>query len=412
MIKDNAQEPTLRKSFTLQKSMINCACPYDNSEYIAVGLSSGLVNLLPINSSKSIKKLSGHKGSVNCIETCGIQPYLASGGDDGDVRLWVGNEVGDSLSLNVKSGPIKSMSLSSQFDRIIVAPQDAPPSIWDPRHCSKLIDFVEQNCQISTVSLSSDGLVALAGSYDGTFMLYDIRTGSPTKTIKTPSKITCSSIRQNGSSVAVGCEDGVVLLWDTRTQSIVNNSVVHNGAITSVSFHPKKPILLTSSTDSTIGVCDADTRSLFYTLKCHTMAVNNVRWSSDGTSFSSCGLDKRVVIWDEPLIESTNIENSNSNKITKKRTIEKLGKFNQKIPSSESPPMPVPETAQQEVNIKDTGPMRAYVGMMHQVADQIASLSITLSRLEGQMQIMDEQISILETTKREQAKAVLQGYVN
>jgi hypothetical protein len=46
---------------------------------------------------------------------------------------------------------------------------------------------------------------------------------------------------------------------------------------------------------------------------------------------------------------------------------------------------------------------------MHRVTDEIANLSKTLSKIEGRMNVMDEQIGILEIEKRKQAKRVIQN---
>ena len=412
------REPTLRKSFTLQKNEIFCTCPYGNNEYIAAGLSNGIINLLPVSSNCSLKKLIGHKGSVNCLETCSLSHYIASGGSDGTVRLWIGNEEGDSTSLNIGKGSINSIDLSSQFDKIIILSEDNSSEIWDPRHCSKLIEFDNFESNISSNSISSDGLVALTGSLDGIIRLFDIRSGQCTKSINIKHPIISSSIRQTGSTVAVGCSNGIVISWDTRTQSIINYSQIHNDSITSIEFHPKKPLLLTSSNDNNLSLCDSDNLSLLFTLQCHNQKVYSTKWSFDGSTFSSCGEDKRIVLWDEPILSDQFIQQLNQNDKQfdninkKKKKTEKLGKFNEKIIeiNIENNNNNIPLKPQNIVKIEDNHNMKNYIGMLHQVTNQIKYLSETVSKLENQMVKMDEQISILESIKRKQVKSVIKNY--
>ena len=114
------KEPTLRKSFTIQKQEARCACVYGLSEYLATGLSNGTVMLLPTKPDNKVRKWIGHRGPVTCIASCGRDPHLVSGGADGTVRLWVGNDVGDSMALNIGEQEIVSLALSNKESVVLV----------------------------------------------------------------------------------------------------------------------------------------------------------------------------------------------------------------------------------------------------------------------------------------------------
>jgi WD40 repeat protein len=401
------KEPTLRKSFTIQKQNALCACPYGESEYLATGLSNGTVMLLPTQPQNKVRKWIGHRSSVTCIASCLSQPYLATGSTDCTVRLWVGNEEGDSMALEISDQEIVSLALSSRYDKLLVVDSSGHPTLWDPGRCSKLCDLQSDTFSVNNVSLSSDGLFALTGSASGEFRLYDIRSGDVTYNQHLEDAVTATAIRQTGQAIAVGLANGVVLLWDTRTQETLNNSLLHREQVTSLDFHPSKPLLISASDDRAITVCDAETRNLLYTLQCHTAGVRGVRWSVDGAAFSSVGADNRVVLWDEPVVDYAMPQPAVVDR-TKPRspTHQKLDKFNKPKPRT-PPPSPDPEVAITPLVEEDQ--MKRYVMQMHRLTDQIASLSKTLSKIEGRMNAMDEQIAVLEIEKRKQAKRVLQN---
>jgi WD40 repeat protein len=158
------KEPTIRKSFTIQKQDALCGCPYGASEYLATGLSNGTVVLLPTQPQNKVRKWIGHRGPVRCIASCSLQPNLATGSADGTVRLWVGNEQGDSMSLDIGSQEVLSIAVSSKFDKLLVADAGGPPTLWDPRRCAKIGDLEREDTVVNSVSLSSEGLLALTGS--------------------------------------------------------------------------------------------------------------------------------------------------------------------------------------------------------------------------------------------------------
>lgn len=404
------KEPTLRKSFTIQKQEAFCACVYGMNEYLATGLSNGTVMLLPTKPDNKVRKWIGHRGPVTCMASCGRDPHLVSGGSDGTVRLWVGNDVGDSMALNIGEQEIVSLALSNKYDRLLVTDASGAPTLWDPRHCAKITDLEEDSSLVNSVSLSSDGLVALTGSSSGEFKLFDLRSGQVSHSFNTNIAITATSVRQTGSAIAVGCEDGTVVLWDCRTQAVLNDSPLHRKTVTSLDFHPSKPMLLTSSADGAITVCDSDSRGLLYTLQCHTSAVYNASWSADGTTFSSVGADNRVVMWDEPVVDYVApipevVDRTKVRSPVKQR----LTRFNEPIPRDEPAPLEPEIDMKIPVKCEEVDQMKKYVSMMHSVTDQIANMSKMLSKIEARMNAMDEQIAILEVQKRKQAKKVLQA---
>jgi hypothetical protein len=166
--------------------------------------------------------------------------------------------------------------------------------------------------------------------------------------------------------------------------------------------------MLTSSSDGTIAVCEAETRGLKFTLQCHTAAVHNIRWAVDGAAFSSVGADNRVVLWDEPIVEHVPyIVEPIDRTRPRAATRQPLNKFNEPVPREEPPP-PEPEVGQSAiVKVDEADQMKPYLLMMHRMTDQIANLSKLLSKIEQRMNVMDEEIAVFEIEKRKQAHKVL-----
>lgn len=404
------KEPTLRKSFTIQKQDALCASPYGSFQYLATGLSNGCVTLLPTNPNNKVRRFVGHRAAVTCITSCSNAPNLITGSNDGTVRLWAGNEEGDSVTIEPESGNILAISVSSKYDRLLISGSDGLPSVWDPRYCKSIVTLEKHAAGVNCCDLSSDGLVAVTGSSDGYFRLFDIRSGNVTHTFDCRDTVTAVSLRQTGSAIGAGTANGTVLLWDSRTQTVLNGSLLHENVVTSLDFHPFKPLLLTASEDGHIGVCDGDTRNLIFTLQCHTAAVRNVAWSVDGKVFSSVGEDNRIVLWDEPVVDIDRPIPEIVNKTKVRSPVkQRLSKWNEPLPRDEPPP-PEPEIGVKlPVKCEEADRMKRYITMMHSITDEIANLSRMLSKIEARMNAMDEQIEILEVEKRKQAKRALQG---
>jgi len=169
-------------------------------------------------------------------------------------------------------------------------------------------------------------------------------------------------------------------------------------------------MLLAASVDGAISVCETAARGLMYTLKCHTAAMYSARWPVDGTGFSSAGVDNRVVLWDEPVIDYIppvpELVNGTKPRSPERR---RLTRFNEPIPREEPlPPQPGVATHKPLRGDREDA-MRRYVRMMHSVTDQIANLLKMVAKIEARMNVIDEQIAIVEVQKRRQAKRVLKA---
>lgn len=392
----SCKEPALRKSFSVQRNKALCAVVYGFDDYLATGLSNGTVMLLPAKPENHVRKWIGHRGPVTCMEVCVQDGHLVTGGADGIVRLWTDqDEQEQSVALSIGESEIVSIATSSKNDKLLVVNGTGEPQLWDTRHCAKVMDLESAGGCVKSVSLSMDGVTALTGSSNGEFHLFDLRTGRVVHVANAGAPVTATSIKQRGALAAIGCANGNVILWDSRAHTALNDSPLHRGSVSSVAFHPSKPMLLSSSSDGTIAVCDASTRGLLYTLECHTAMVYSAQWSVEGTTFSSVGDDDRVVMWDEPVVEQRR-----EHVVTRDR------------PSDSGKPgllvAPTAADTYEEEMHEDPSTMQVYTAMMNKVAGQIGGLTQTLSRIEARMSGMEDQITRLESQKREQAKRVLQ----
>ncbi len=71
----------------------------------------------------------------------------------------------------------------------------------------------------------------------------------------------------------------------------------HRAIITSVCFHPRFNLLVSTSDDATIKVWDFESGEFERTLKGHTNSINDAAFNVDGTLLASCSADLSIKIW-------------------------------------------------------------------------------------------------------------------
>jgi len=89
-----------------------------------------------------------------------------------------------------------------------------------------------------------------------------------------------------------------IKLWEVRTGKLLLTLNGHNDVITSLAFHPDKPILATSSYDKTIKLWNLETGKEIVTLRGHEKVVNHVAFSPKGDRVASASHDMFVRVWD------------------------------------------------------------------------------------------------------------------
>lgn len=114
---------------------------------------------------------------------------------------------------------------------------------------------------ITGMRLSPDGTHLLTNSMDNTLRMWDMRPYAPAnRCVKVftghhhnfEKNLLHCDWSPDGSKLAAGSADKMVYVWDAMTRAILYKLPGHSGCVNDVVFHPKTPIVASSSTDRTI----------------------------------------------------------------------------------------------------------------------------------------------------------------
>lgn len=261
-----------------------------------------------VNTGERIKRLTGHKGIVNAVDTSRISPKLiCSCGDDGTARIWdlrlKGREAGvgvmgpsSSLDMKTVAVPCTAMAYGADGNTLYVGGIDNGITVWDLRTRKKTMFMKGHEDTITGMSLNPAGTHLLTNSMDGTLRTWDIRpfvasalgegkkrhcktfTGATHNAEK--GLLNCSW-NMDGTLVSGGSADRIVHIWDELTTEEVRSMCQlfpcyifdlslflhlsysraklyylpgHSGCVNSVVFHPKEHIIASASSDKSIFV--------------------------------------------------------------------------------------------------------------------------------------------------------------
>ena len=181
---------------------------------LAVASSIGIW-LYDAQTDEALDLLTGHTSWVSSVSFSPDGNTLASGSDDGTVRLWDANTGRPLRTLTGHTSWVLSVSFSPDGNTLASASLDDTVRLWDANTGSSLRTLTGHTDSVYSVSFSPDGNTLASGSRDNTVRLWDATTGSPLRTLTGhTSGVESVSFSPDGNTLASGSDDATVLLWE------------------------------------------------------------------------------------------------------------------------------------------------------------------------------------------------------
>jgi WD40 repeat protein len=295
-------DPTVLQTFNVTKGELLCATPYYSDAYVAAGSSNRTVMLFPTNQTHRYRRLDGHSGPVTCLSVSTNPECLASGSEDGTVRLWriQGNDE-SCHKLEPSDKPIKSIDLAPNADRLLLSAVGAKAAFWDTFLKSEIQTFDNQQERVNSVALDMENSLAIMGTDEARIRIFDIRSGElTTRPIETTTGVQSISLAAEAGLLGVGTEGGTVLICSVQNGYVVKSSKLHKGPVNAISLQPRGNYVLTGGDDHNVVLADLSSLEPAFTLTAHKERVIDARFSLSGEFFSTCSADSRLVYWASP----------------------------------------------------------------------------------------------------------------
>lgn len=260
---------------------------------------------------KKIATLPGHRGWVVATAFAPNRDLLASGGVDGNVRLWDfrGKTPTDRTARRVHPGAVHSLvfspdnqllaSGSGALDGLIVLWQVTEEGLREKAMLQR------HKAPVDALAFAPDCKLLASGGNDRIIWLWDLTATQPREKVLLKGHtdiIKAVAFAPDSKRLASGSQDGTIRLWSVskiwcREQAVLQG---HRGHVLSVQFAPDGTTLASTSADETVRVWDltgaAPTERAV--LEGHMGVVRRVQFAPDGQALVSVGDRGRVILWD------------------------------------------------------------------------------------------------------------------
>jgi periodic tryptophan protein 2 len=138
--------------------------------------------------------------------------------------------------------------------------EDGKIKVWNTLNGQCFVTFNEHNAAITGLEFKSNGQVVVSSSLDGTARAFDLNRYRNFRTFTTPqpAQFSCLALDSSGELVAAGGFDVFdIFVWSMQTGHLLQVLSGHTGPISGVAFTPKSnPILASSSWDKNVRTWD------------------------------------------------------------------------------------------------------------------------------------------------------------
>ncbi|TEB33595.1 WD40 repeat-like protein, partial [Coprinellus micaceus] len=276
-----------------------------DGKYIASGSEDGLVRIWDAQDGKEVKVLEGHSQCVNSVAFSGDGQHLASGSADCSVRLW---DVMAGKEGNVLQGHmdmVASVALSNSGKELVSGSEDGSVRVWDTTTGEEMVVLDGQTRAVYSVAFSSDGTQIASGSEDHTVRVWDWRLGKELLVLKGHRWwVTSVTFSADGMWIASG-SDNDVRVWNARTGQEERVMDTQTGVVWSVAFSKDGTQILSGSEGGTLKLWDIETGRELQVFQGHTDCITSAVFSSDGRRIISGSLDGFIGVWDRTGAQKT-----------------------------------------------------------------------------------------------------------
>jgi WD40 repeat protein/V8-like Glu-specific endopeptidase len=298
-LEDGRAEPRREASFQHGAHVWGVAL-HPGGERVASAGDDKHAKVWKIGAEDPIVKLAAHDDRVRSVAFHPTRPLLATGSNDGKVRVFstdTGALEGGPLE---QGGWVRTVAFDREGKRLVAGAGSGAVRLYDTERWSTPLWERAHADRVWSVGFSSDGGTVLSASQDRRVRLWDTTTGRCLKKLRGHDPMIWGlAWSPDGRTLASAGSDRRILLWDVaqRTPRVLDGTDGHRGAVLCVAFSKAGDLLASGGDDNTVRVWNVSGGRPIGDPRKHENWVWSVVFDPAGR-VASCSNDRSVRLWD------------------------------------------------------------------------------------------------------------------
>jgi WD40 repeat protein len=253
------------------------------ASFSAYGYYADYSAIVQLGSGSVAQVLYGHSATINSLDFSPDGSLLATGSNDGTVKIWNVQTGGLIRTLEGHSGPVNSVIFSPDGELLASGSSDNTVRIWHVSDGTLLRTLEGHIGTVYSVAFSPDGNLLASGSADNTARIWQVSEGALVHTLEGhTSTVNGVVFSPDGSLLASGSSDNTVRIWQVSDGTLLLTLEGHTGVVVSVDFSPDGSLLASGSNDKTARLWQVSDGTELATLLINYYSVGHVEFSPDG----------------------------------------------------------------------------------------------------------------------------------
>ncbi|KAI8085126.1 WD40 repeat-like protein [Halteromyces radiatus] len=275
---------------------------YPASNLIIAGFTNGIFGLYEVPSFTTIHTLSISQKKISTVAINPSGEWLAFGcATLGQLLVWEWQSETYVLKQQGHHYDMNAVSYSPDGQTMATGGDDGKVKIWNATSGFCFVTFSDHNSSVKAVEFAKQGQVVFSASLDGTVRAFDLVRYRNFRTFTSPNPVQFASLAvdPSGEIVCAGTMDTFeIYVWSVQTGKLLDILAGHEGPISSLDFSSSGMALVSGSWDHTVRVWDVFGRNKHIESLQHQSEVLAVAYRPDGKQVAASTLDGQISFWD------------------------------------------------------------------------------------------------------------------
>ncbi|KAI0755055.1 WD40 repeat-like protein [Daedaleopsis nitida] len=300
-----------RHYFNQPGTKVVCTTFHRASNLLVVGFSTGVFGLWEMPGFSNVHTLSISQEKISSVAINPSGEWLAFGAKKlGQLLVWEWQSESYVLKQQGHYFDMNALAYSPDGQHVATGGDDGKVKVWNTTSGFCFVTFSEHSAAVSSVEFAKQGQVLFTASLDGTVRAFDLIRYRNFRTFTSPAPVqfSCLAVDPSGEVVAAGSTDSFeIFMWSVQTGKLLDVLTGHEGPISSLAFSPAGNFLASGSWDKSVRVWTVFGRSHAvepFQLSADVLAV---AFRPDGKELAAASLDGQVLFFDVNLGKQTNL---------------------------------------------------------------------------------------------------------